>query len=201
MEGAADRQRHDALHAQFFQFFNRRLHRVRFAADDNLFGGVDVCDNDAWAGGLDGLPHDSQFRHHGGHGAGAGLAGFVHGSAAFRDKGKTLAPSKNACGGQSAIFAKAMPGGGDGPDALGAQRGQRGHGDRVQRRLHVDRQFQFVFRPLEAKRGNGAAKLLVGLGKHIPGFGIRFGEFAAHADGLRALSGKQEGDIHSVGFP
>ena len=55
--------------------------------------------------------------------------------------------------------------------------------------------LQVFFRPFEAKPREREAAGLVGFGKCFGGNGKALGEFAAHANGLRTLSGKKEGDL------
>ncbi len=54
---------------------------------------------------------------------------------------------------------------------------------------------QFFFRAVEAEAAEGETQGVVGFGEGGAGFFLEVAEVFAHADGLRALAGKDEGDF------
>ncbi len=81
--------------------------------------------------------------------------------------------------------------------ALALEHAQHGEADRHQRRLGVLGQRELVLRPLEDHPGEVLAERLVDFGEDLAGAGMAFGEVAPHADGLRALSGKNQRASHA----
>ncbi len=63
------------------------------------------------------------------------------------------------------------------------------------RGLRDFRQPQFFFRTFEAQLRQLVAESFIGLFESLPGDGIFLRQFLAHADGLRALAGKEECDV------
>jgi hypothetical protein len=55
-------------------------------------------------------------------------------------------------------------------------------------------QPKLIFGTFKAKRGELVTERLVSLFKCLPGYGILFGKFFAHANGLRSLAGKKKRD-------
>ena len=70
----------------------------------------------------------------------------------------------------------------------------RGDADREDRRLRVLGQRQLILGPFEAQAAERLAERGVGLGERLAADRKRVGERLAHADLLRTLSGKDEGD-------
>jgi hypothetical protein len=73
------------------------------------------------------------------------------------------------------------------------------HADGEDCRLRVFSEFQVGVGSFKAETRKRKSARLVGLGKRIGGNSKTFSEFTAHANRLRALSGKKESDlcIHS----
>ena len=86
-----------------------------------------------------------------------------------------------------------MAGGEGGLDAAFGKHAGGGDGDGEDRGLRVLGELELVFGAFEDELGEREAEGFVGLVEDGAGGGEVVVEVAAHADGLRALAGKEEG--------
>jgi hypothetical protein len=82
---------------------------------------------------------------------------------------------------------------------FGLQNAQRGDAAYEQRGLCVERIVEFVFRPFKAEPREGKAEHFVGFLKSLARNGVSVGKVLAHADHLRALTGKNKGRLRKIG--
>ncbi len=67
--------------------------------------------------------------------------------------------------------------------------------DRQDGRLRVLSKTQILLRTLETKPRKRKAERGIGLGEGLRSYGKSFGQFAAHANSLRTLPGKEKGNF------
>ena len=72
---------------------------------------------------------------------------------------------------------------------------------RHQRRLGVLGEVEVMLGAFEHQPAQALAQGVIDLGEHIAGGRVGLGEFAAHADGLGALSGEEESLVHGGFLP
>ena len=96
------------------------------------------------------------------------------------------------------ILAQAVPGDKIRLQTFFLQHAPRRHRRRQNRRLRDLGQLQFFFRTFKAKLGQLVAERLVGLLKGSTRNRIVVGQFFAHANGLRALAGKEKSNSRRV---
>ena len=77
------------------------------------------------------------------------------------------------------------------------ERPRHGEADGHQGRLSVLGEGEVGLRSLAHEAGEVLAQGLVHGLEHLAGGGEGFGQLGAHADGLAALSGKEEGESHA----
>ena len=137
----------------------------------------------------------------GGHRAVAALARRLHQAAALADEADAVLEREDAGGDERGVLAHRVAGGegrlrgreaGCGP-AL-AQRLEDGDRRGEERGLGVLGQVQLLGRAVPGERADRLAEGGVGRGEHGRGGGRGRGEIPAHAHGLRALAGEDEGD-------
>ena len=136
----------------------------------------------------------------GGHGALAGGDGLLHVTAAVTNDANGVGEGEGAGDDVGGVLAEGVAGGEGGGgagvfQALFKDAGG-GDGDSEDGGLGVLRLFEVVFGAFEDELGEGKAEGVVGLFKDGAGDGKVVEEVAAHADGLRALAGKEKGWFH-----
>src|SRR6185295_7529688 len=117
--------------------------------------------------------------------------------AAAAHQAKRLAKAEGAGRHQRRVLAEAVAGRRHRPQLGGqlAERAVDGDRGRDEGRLRVRRQVQLLLRTLPAQPGEREAESLVGLFKGLPRRGAGLGPDPAHPHLLRALAGKDEGDL------
>ncbi len=102
------------------------------------------------------------------------------------------------CGDVRRVFAEAVPGHHIGPAAARLQDATSRDAHRENRRLRVFGEREAVRRTIEDQVTQRLAERPIGFVEHCPRFGKLRGEAPAHADRLRALAGKKEGNHVSI---
>ena len=92
------------------------------------------------------------------------------------------------------VFAQAVSGDKSGPETLFIQNAPGRDGGSQNRRLRDLGQAKLILGTFEAKLREFVAQGFIGFFKCLPGYGIFFGQFLAHSDGLRALAGEKKCD-------
>ena len=180
------------------------------AGDDGLVGGVEVgggddlvglafdvaeLGSDAGAGGFDVGEVEAED---GGHCAFSGGDGGLHELAAGADGADGVGEGESVGGDVGGVLAEGVAGGvGDGEIAgfqLGLEHAEGRDGDGEDGGLRVLGELEGVFGTVEDEVGEGETEGVVGLFEDGAGGGVSVVEGAAHAYGLRTLSGEEEGD-------
>ncbi len=174
----------------------RHVDALRLAGKDDLAGAVEVGHVHVRVGGhaaRDVFLRADERRH----GARAGLAGFFHEPAARLDELQPVLERERARRRVRGEFAQRKPRRRRHREIahLRAQGRQRGEAVDEKRGLAVGGQRELVQRAFERQRGKRSAERRVGLLEKCGRGGRVRGEFAAHADGLRALPGKEESNV------
>ncbi len=123
----------------------------------------------------------------------SGGDGLLHVAAAGADGADGVGEGEGSGGDVGGVFAEGMAGGEGGVDAVFGEDAGGGDGDGEDGGLGVLGELELVFGAFEDELGEGEAEGFVGLVEDGAGDGEVVVEIAAHADGLRALAGEEEG--------
>ncbi len=163
------------------------------SGEDGLAGAVEIGNVDVAILGEAGdvLVRSSD---HGGHGAGIGLAGFIHELAAAGDEFEAFFEGEGAGGAMSGHFTKGKPGGSGGFEGGDFFTEDLEQSEAVEKKggLAIPGAREVLGGAVEHDVGEGTAKDLVGLFEEGFGGGIGFDEILAHADFLGTLSGEEK---------
>ena len=134
----------------------------------------------------------------GGHGSFSGGDGFLHVAAAVADDADGFGEGDGSGGDVGGVLAKGVAGGVGREDVLGGEGLRRkdavgGGGDGEDGGLGVLGEAEVFFGAFEDEFGEGEAEGFVGFVEDGAGGGVAIVEVAAHADGLGALAGEEEG--------
>ena len=119
--------------------------------------------------------------------------GLLHVAAAAADGADGVGEGEGAGGDVGGVLAEGVAGGEGGGDALFGQDAGGGDGDGEDGGLGVLGELELVFGAFEDEFGEREAEGLIGLVEDGAGRGEVVVEVSAHADGLRALAGEEEG--------
>jgi len=173
------------------------------AGDDGLVGGVEVGGGDGEAGLRGGFGAGFGYlgggeREDGGHCTLARGDGELHGAAAGLDGADGVGKAEGAGGDVGRPLAEGVPGGESGVNSGLGEDARNGDADGEDGRLGVFGEAELFLWAVEEDAAEGEAEGFIGLGEGGGGDGEGLGEGAAHADGLGALAGKEEGDLSVV---
>ena len=202
MECAAHHQRDHSFGAAGLARFTRCGHGRDLTRNHHLARRIKVCRHDHTAvrdfGAGRGHVVARQPQHRS-HGAGTIDTRLVHEFSAGMHQSDGILETNRTGGDTRGILAEAVARAPRRRNALGLDQPQRRHTMREQRGLGMPRLAQHVLGALPADPGQLEAQRLVGGLEHGARFRVTLSERSAHADGLGALAGKQEGELHDCG--
>jgi hypothetical protein len=205
VEGRADGEHYGAAGAFGFGDGRGSFDSSEGTGDDGLAGGVEVGRGDGEAGF--GFGFATGFGHlggvqgeDGGHGALTGGNGQLHGPATGFDRADSIGKTEGSGGDVCRPLAERMAGGKGGLNAVRGEDAPGGDADGEDGRLGVLREAEVFFRAFKDEFGERETEGFIGFSKGLGGEGKLLGERAAHANGLRTLPRKEEGNLggHSI---
>ncbi len=205
VEGAADGEHDGSLGTEFFAEFGGAGYSGGRAGDDGLVGGVEVGGGDDFGGefggdgGAGGFDVGEVEAEDGGHGSLAWGDGGLHELATSADGADGVGEGEGVGGDVCGVFAEGVAGGVVDGEVPGLEfvfeDAEGGDGDGEDGGLGVLGELEGVFGAREDDVGEGEAEGVVGLFEDGAGGGVGVVEGAAHAYGLGALAGEEEGDF------
>ncbi len=192
---ASDIERNDLADAPFLRGGGDAFHFLLAAGEDDLAGTVQVSNIDiAQLGNFLRLRRSGPEE--GNHRPAGQVAGFLHEAAPLGDEGEAGFKGETPGRRMGGVFAEGKTGGGleaEGLAGVIGNRGQEGEAVSVKSGLADARLGQDVRRSREAVFAEGPVEALVGAFVEGLSRGAVRNKISAHADFLRALSGKKDG--------